>query len=100
MGRGVRLRLELCGGAGGCSLLWLNGGTAGGGSKEAMHVETIFWMYIVHSKGEEAGLQSCASGRAGTAAQGSTVYPERLGARVCCISAEQTYFADAESSAG
>ncbi len=78
-----------------CGMLGLNGGTAGGGSKAAMPEDTVFWMYNVHCTGEEAGLQLCASGRAGTEAEGRTVCPSRMGARVCCVSAQQAYFTEA-----
>jgi hypothetical protein len=77
-----------------CSMLGLHGGTAGSVSTEAMSTDTLFWMYNVHCTGEEPGLQSCASGRAGTAEQGRTVCPSGLVARVCCVSAEQAYFAE------
>jgi hypothetical protein len=77
-------------------MLGLNGGTApGAAGQAALAANTVFWMYNVACTGQEAGLQACPSGRAGTAAQGRTVCPARVGARVCCVSAEQAYFAEA-----
>jgi hypothetical protein len=77
-----------------CGMLGLHGGIVGGSSKEEMPSDTVFWMYNVQCTDAEPGLQSCVSSRAGTAEKGRTVCPARLGARVCCVSAEQAYFAE------
>ena len=80
-----------------CSMLGLNGGTAG---SQPSAPYSVFWMYNVRCTGEEVGLQSCAGGRAGAAELGSAVCPSGLSARVCCVSAEQAYFAEAYGDGG
>jgi hypothetical protein len=78
-----------------CGMLGLSGGTAGGGSGDVLPADTVFWMHNVDCSGDETDLRSCTSGRAATAEQGRGVCPTRNGARVCCVSAEQEYYAQA-----